>query len=206
MLSDTAGLARDDIGMADVVEQRGLAVVDVAHDCNDRRTVDQIGLCVLFLLDSLSHFGRYIFGLEAEFIGHDIYGLGVEALIDRHHHTEVHTGSDDVVDGNVHHQREIVGGHKLCELQHTAFSHFGLSGLTLAVGDHLAFFLAPLCATLESLILVGQTRKRLFNLLRYVLVAHFDILLSRTAVAAFLVFGRVLAATRLLSPVSSLTG
>ena len=37
VLGDAARLARDDVGVADVVEQRGLAVVDVAHHGDDRR-------------------------------------------------------------------------------------------------------------------------------------------------------------------------
>ena len=37
VLRDAAGFARDDIRLADDVEQRGLAVVDVAHDGHDRR-------------------------------------------------------------------------------------------------------------------------------------------------------------------------
>ena len=36
MLGDAAGLARDHVGVADAVEQLGLAVVDVAHDGDDR--------------------------------------------------------------------------------------------------------------------------------------------------------------------------
>ena len=37
MLGDAAGLAGDDVGAADRVEQRGLAVVDMAHDRDHRR-------------------------------------------------------------------------------------------------------------------------------------------------------------------------
>ena len=37
VLGDAAGLAGDDVGLADRVEQRRLAVVDVAHDGDDRR-------------------------------------------------------------------------------------------------------------------------------------------------------------------------
>ena len=37
MLGDAAGLVRRDIGLAHRVEQRGLAVVDMAHDGDDRR-------------------------------------------------------------------------------------------------------------------------------------------------------------------------
>src|SRR5439155_8671385 len=42
VLGDAAGLAGDDIGVADGVEQRGLAVVDVAHDRHDGRTRHQV--------------------------------------------------------------------------------------------------------------------------------------------------------------------
>ena len=38
VLGDAAGFAGDDVGVADRVEQRGLAVVDVTHDGDDRRT------------------------------------------------------------------------------------------------------------------------------------------------------------------------
>ena len=38
MLRDAAGFARDHIGVADGVEQRGLAVIDVAHDGDDGRS------------------------------------------------------------------------------------------------------------------------------------------------------------------------
>jgi hypothetical protein len=38
VLRDAAGLARDDVRLADGVEQSGLTVVDVAHDGHDRRT------------------------------------------------------------------------------------------------------------------------------------------------------------------------
>ena len=42
VLRDAAGLAGDDVRLADVVEQRRLAVVDVAHDRDDRRTRHEI--------------------------------------------------------------------------------------------------------------------------------------------------------------------
>ena len=38
VLRDAAGLARRHLGAADVVEQRGLAVIDVSHHGHDRRT------------------------------------------------------------------------------------------------------------------------------------------------------------------------
>ena len=37
VLGDATGLARDDVGVAQLVEQPGLAVVDVTHDGDDGR-------------------------------------------------------------------------------------------------------------------------------------------------------------------------
>ena len=49
VLGDAAGLAGGDLGLADRVEQRGLAVVDVAHDRDHRRAVVEALLGVLEL-------------------------------------------------------------------------------------------------------------------------------------------------------------
>ena len=47
MLGDAAGLAGHDVGLAQRIEQRGLAVIDMAHDGDDRRARDQIGVVVV---------------------------------------------------------------------------------------------------------------------------------------------------------------
>ena len=47
VLRDAAGLALDDLGRADRVQQRRLAVVDVAHDRDDRRAVGEVLVGVL---------------------------------------------------------------------------------------------------------------------------------------------------------------
>ena len=56
VLGDAASFARGHIGLADRVEQRGLAVVDVTHDGDDRGAVDEVLLVVgeLGLLGSSS--------------------------------------------------------------------------------------------------------------------------------------------------------
>ena len=74
VLGDAAGLAGGDFGLADRVEQRGLAVVDVAHDRDHRRTVDQR----LFVVVELRHVGL-LFG------GRDDLDLAVVLVGDRHH-------------------------------------------------------------------------------------------------------------------------
>ena len=38
VLGDTTSLTSDDVGLADVVEQFGLTVIDVTHDGDDRWT------------------------------------------------------------------------------------------------------------------------------------------------------------------------
>lgn len=48
-LRDAAGLTGDDVGAADRVEQSGLAVVDVAHDGDHRRTRLQVGVLLQLL-------------------------------------------------------------------------------------------------------------------------------------------------------------
>src|SRR5688572_1317827 len=69
VLRDSAGLAGDDLRLADVVEQRRLAVVDVAHDGDDRRArhhargIVDVGVHLGFLL-----FGHQLGG-EAELVG-----------------------------------------------------------------------------------------------------------------------------------------
>ena len=155
VLGNTAGLTGDDISLTDVVEKRGLAVVDMTHDCNNRRTAHEVFLTILFLMNGVSHLGGYIFCGKTEFLGHDIDCLGIEALVDRHHHTDVHTCGDDVVYGLVHHGGQIVGRHKLGDFQNAAFSFLGLHSLTLACGIGLTFFLAPLGTALEFLVLGG---------------------------------------------------
>ena len=50
VLGDAAGLAGHDVGRADAVEQQRLAVVDVAHDGDDRRARPLVGLVLLVLV------------------------------------------------------------------------------------------------------------------------------------------------------------
>ena len=49
VLGDAAGLALADVGLTDGVQQSGLAVVDVTHDGDHRRTDLQIVLVALVL-------------------------------------------------------------------------------------------------------------------------------------------------------------
>src|SRR5258706_16428238 len=42
LLVDAPGFTRRDVGFADDIQQRGLAMVNMTHDRNDRRTRDQV--------------------------------------------------------------------------------------------------------------------------------------------------------------------
>ena len=74
VLRDAAGLGRRNAGLADGVEQRRLAVVDVTHDGDDRRTrLEVLGLVV----EDELHFGfrRDDDDLSAEVFADDLDDL-----------------------------------------------------------------------------------------------------------------------------------
>ncbi len=144
MLGDTSGLTGNDIGFTDIVEQRSLTMVDMTHNGHYRRTVLKIFFRILLLRNSLNNLSRNEFGLEPEFLSYDIDGLGIKALVNRHHHPEVHACAYNLVDGNIHHRSEVVGCHKLCELKCAAFSSCHFGGFALTLGNSLAFLLTPL--------------------------------------------------------------
>ena len=172
VLRDTAGLALDDVGLADVVQQRGLTVVDVAHDRDDRGARYELILVVLLLVDRLLNLHRDEFDLEAELLGHDHERLGVESLVDRYHQTQVHAGRDDLRDRDVHHGRQLADGHELGHLERGTLHLLALELLVHALGYQFALLLAVL-RTLVLGTLGRQTGQRVLYLLRYLLVAHF---------------------------------
>jgi hypothetical protein len=51
VLGDATGLLVDDVGVAQRVEELGLAVVDVTHDGDDRRADGEVGLVALVLTE-----------------------------------------------------------------------------------------------------------------------------------------------------------
>ena len=88
VLGDAARLAGRDVGLADGVEQRRLAVVDVAHDGDDRRARDQV-LRVVRRLGVDQHLvlaeGRRL-DLEAELVRDQRGGVEVDVVVDVHAH------------------------------------------------------------------------------------------------------------------------
>ena len=130
MLGDAARLARHDVGVADRVEQRSLAVVDVAHDGDDRRTrhgvADVAGVPVQAFQDV--GLGHALDGV-AEILGDELGGVGVENVGERHHASLTHEELDDV-DGALRHAvRQLLNGDRLG--QHD-FTHNFLARVLLA--------------------------------------------------------------------------
>ena len=171
VLSDTASLAGYDVGVADVVEQRSLTVVNVTHDGNHWWTFFEIFGVVHLIVDSLGNFGTGIFGLETELLGHDIDGLSVETHVDGNHHAQAHTCADDLVHGNVHHGCEVVGSHKLGEFEHLLFGCFHCCHFALFLAHGITFLTTPLGGLLWSL--GCKACKRLLYLTLYVFLTDF---------------------------------
>ena len=104
VLGNAAGFAGGHLGLANVIEQRGLAVVDVAHHCHHRRP--GFGLAIngaAGLQQILGTFGPAFLDRVAQ-LRHDNGGrVAVEHLIDGHHRAEFHQGLDDLgrLDGHL---------------------------------------------------------------------------------------------------------
>ncbi len=97
VLGDAAGFARDDVGMADRVEQRRLAVIDMAHDRDDRRArlerLVLVGRIEQAFLDV--GFGDALDGM-AEFFGNELGGIRVDHVGDLAHLALAHQQLDHV--------------------------------------------------------------------------------------------------------------
>ena len=90
MLGNTAGLACNNVGVADVVEQRSLTMVYVSHHSNDGRTRNKVCLIIGLFGYGLRNFGTYVLGLKSELFCNKVNGFGIEALVDRNHDAHTH--------------------------------------------------------------------------------------------------------------------
>ena len=117
VLRDAARLARRDLGATDVVEQRGLAVVDVTHDGHDRRTRRELVLRHRSVCSSSSiALSLTTHGGVAELLDHEHRGVLIDGLIDRRHHAHVHHDLDDFVGLHGHALRQLGDRDRLADL------------------------------------------------------------------------------------------
>ena len=109
VLSDAAGFARHHIGVADRVEQRRLAVVDMAHDGDDRRARNGgafvVGLIEQAFLDV--GFGDALDRM-AHFLGDELGVVGIEHVGQGHHAALAHQKLDHVDRALGHAAREFL--------------------------------------------------------------------------------------------------
>ncbi len=125
VLGDPARLARNHVGLADRVEQRRLAVVDVSHHGDDRRARLQVGGVARGrrLADHLGFLEADVLYLESV-LARDLAGrLEIELLVHRRHDAERHQAPLDL--GGL-------GAELMRQLRHTDASlgaHESLGGL-----------------------------------------------------------------------------
>ena len=87
VLGDATGLAGDDVGVADLVEQRGLAVVDVTHDGDDRRArhLQRLVVVVAVVEHRLQLELFLLAGLDQEQVGADLEREQLHLLVGQRH-------------------------------------------------------------------------------------------------------------------------
>ena len=189
MLRDASCLTSDDVGVADMVEQRGLAMVHVTHDGHDGGARHEVVFVVLLLGDGILHLGTHIFGFEAKFVRHDIDGLSVKALVDAHHNADAHTSPNDLIDTDVHHGCQFAYGDEFCELQYLALrTHLG-PFLLQSFLHGLSLLFAILC-TLLVLVLCGEPCKCFLHLPCHIL--FIDLKWALIVLAVFVLLALVL--------------
>ena len=114
VLRDAAGLGGDDIGLPDGVEQRRLAVVDMAHDGDHGRArlhrVGRVGRVEQALLDVGSGDAA---NAVAELLGNQLRGVRVENVGDLHHRAGLHEQPDHVDRALRHAVGELLHGNRL---------------------------------------------------------------------------------------------
>ena len=144
MLGDAAGLARRHVGLAQGVEQRCLAVVDVAHHRDDRRARAQRLLRVALVDQANFDVGfRDPLHPMAE-LGHDqLGGVGVDRLIDVGHDAHFHQRLDHVGSAFGHAVGQLADADALGHHDVADHTFRRLRGLVLMERALLALLAAP---------------------------------------------------------------
>ena len=186
MLGNTTRLTGNHIGIADIVEQRGLTVVNVTHHGYDWSTWNQVVLIILFLAHCLLNLGTHVFGLETELLSHHINGFSIQTLVDRYHDTYTHQGRDNLSNADIHHRSQLANGNELSKLQGLAFLLL-LASLILQLLLNSLTLLLTILSTLLVLALAGQTGESLLYLACNSLVVHLNLALVAAVVIAAVV-------------------
>ena len=119
MLRDASRFSFDDVRFAQIVEKRGLAVVDMAHDRDDRRAWLErtLLLVVLGLFEKSLFLFFHRLRAEPELIRDRDNRVHVEALVDAHDDTQLQARGDDFVWPGSHLLGELANRHELSDLE-----------------------------------------------------------------------------------------
>ena len=104
VLGDAAGFAAGHMGVADIVQQTGLAVVHMAHDHHNGGTGHQILGLVLVVVDELFLDGdhHFLFHLAAHFLSDNGGGIIIDHLAQGGHDAVFHQALDHLCAGFLH--------------------------------------------------------------------------------------------------------
>jgi len=166
VLGDAAGLARCDLCVTDIVEKGGLAVIDMAHDDDDRRTGDELFCRVLMIVKEffLNCDDDLALDLAAELHGYKFRRIVVDGLVDRRHHAVFKKALDDLCRRFLHARRKLAD-----------------SNFVRNLDDQRRFFRDFKLQPAHLLLLLGAVlRAKFLRLLLFVLVA--DLLLAARVV------------------------
>ena len=114
-LSNAARLAGSDAGVTDGVEQRSLAVVDVAHDGDDRGTRLKVGGIVVER-EGVLLLGGDDLDLAAQVVGNELDEVVGHGLRHGKRRAQQEQALDDVVGRNVERLGELLDGNALGDL------------------------------------------------------------------------------------------
>ena len=184
MLCNATGLTGNDVGVADIVKQRRLTMIDMTHDSDNRCTAEEIVLVILLFLNGVLYFSADIFCGKAELVSHQIDGLCVQTLVDTYHDTDTHTSTNNFGNRHVHHRCQLRDSNELGQLQYLALCCLLCHLLVQTFLNGIAL-LTTVFGTLLVLALRGQTGQRLFDLTCYCLFINLQRLL-RTVLLIFL--------------------
>ena len=161
-LGDAAGLACGNVGLADGIQNTGLAVVNVAHDADNRGTLHQILLRILFLgeqalLDGHMHL---VLDLCVELLSQQGCGIEIDHVIDGVHLAHLHELGNDLAGlllqaGGQLADGDLIGDHHLQLCVAGLFQLDALQALELGLALALLELLALALAALGELLLVA---------------------------------------------------
>ena len=170
MLGNAAGLTGGHMGVADIVQEGGLAVVHVAHNHHHGGTRHQILFLVLAVVDELLLDGDHDFllHLAAHFLGNNGGSIEINDLAEGGHDTVLHQALDHLgagllhpagqlthgdLRGNLHRERRLFGNLQLKPTQLLRLFLLALVGKRLLV----ALLLSGVAELLLALVGIPHT-------------------------------------------------